>query len=58
MLNVGTRSIRKWIMDYEVHNIVKVSNRGKHSKDASPIFDETFRAAFILYVKENSKKQG
>ena len=45
-------------MDYEVHNIVKVSNRGKHSKDASPIFDETFRAAFILYVKENSKKQG
>jgi hypothetical protein len=49
----------RWIQEFEAFNYVSMSERGQHSKVASPIMtDMEFRAKFIAHIREASRPEG
>ena len=58
-VRVNESTVRRWVADYDTLQVVKKSQRGRHSKVDSPIVtDPDFRAQFKNYVKNNSRKRG
>ena len=57
-VKVTERTIRKWVEDFELVEILRDSKRGKHSKTISPMDNPDFKAKFKEYVKTNSRKPG
>ena len=39
-VNVGTSTIRSWVIEFEAQEYIADSRRGKHSKTESPILDD------------------
>ena len=60
IVRVSRYTVRDWVRDYEMMEFVILeSQRGKHSKTASPILnDMEFREEFKEYVRESSCEKG
>ena len=58
LVQVSERTVRRWVAEYETLEYVSKSQRGKHSKVASPINDPEFREEFKAYVREASRPRG
>ena len=58
-LNIGMKTVRMWIREFEALDYIRESQRGHHSKSYSPILqDDDFRDKFKAHIKENCRKQG
>ena len=57
-VNVGTSTIRSWVIEFEAQEYIADSRRGKHSKTESPnLEDLKFREEFKCRVRETSREQ-
>ena len=58
-VKVATRTVQRWVQDFEVSQFISDSKRGRHSKTSSPILDNPdFREKFKDYVRQNSRVPG
>ena len=58
LVDVCARTVGIWVREFEALTHLKESQRGKHSKTASPMNSPEFREEFKAYVKDNSRKSG
>lgn len=58
LVDVSEKSVRNWVHDWEINEIIRDSKRGHHPKTFTPIHNLEFRKRFIKYVKENNKCKG
>ena len=58
MLGKSDRFVREQVYQWEANQAFLPSQRGKHSKNLSPMDDEEFREHVIEYVKAESRRRG
>ena len=58
MLGKSDRFVREQVHQWEANQAFFPSQRGKHSKNKSPMDDEEFREYIIQYIKAESRKKG